>query len=29
VGRARRWQVELSTFGETGAVALGGTIVGW
>jgi hypothetical protein len=26
---ARRWQVELNTFAETGAVALAGTIVGW
>ena len=26
---ARRWQVELHTFAETGAVALAGTIVGW
>ena len=26
---ARRWQVELHTFVETGAVALAGTVVGW
>jgi FtsX-like permease family protein len=26
---ARRWQVELHTFAETGAVALAGTIAGW
>jgi len=26
---ARRWQVELHTFAETGAVALAGTVVGW
>jgi hypothetical protein len=26
---ARRWQVELHTFAETGAVALAGTAVGW
>ena len=26
---ARRWQVELNTFAETGAVALAGTIAGW
>jgi len=26
---ARRWQVELHTFAETGAVALAGTVAGW
>jgi hypothetical protein len=26
---ARRWQVELYTFAETGAVALAGTVLGW